>query len=68
MQMQNFSGRQVYYFDAFKVKFYEYYFKDYYFNTFFQGLESPADGRRSSESSYRIGDNGTSGGTNQTLL
>ncbi|CAI8590486.1 unnamed protein product [Vicia faba] len=27
-----------------------------------QGLESPADGRRSSESSYRIGDNGTSGG------
>ncbi|CAI8588020.1 unnamed protein product [Vicia faba] len=28
------------------------------------GLESPADGRRSSESSYRIGDNGTSGGTN----
>ncbi|CAI8603911.1 unnamed protein product [Vicia faba] len=29
-----------------------------------QGLESPADGRRSSESSYRIGDNGTSGGTN----
>ena len=35
MQMQNFSGRQVYYFDAFKVKFYEYYFKDYYFNTFF---------------------------------
>ncbi|CAI8595257.1 unnamed protein product [Vicia faba] len=26
--------------------------------------ESPADGRRSSESSYRIGDNGTSGGTN----
>ncbi|CAI8617029.1 unnamed protein product, partial [Vicia faba] len=29
-----------------------------------EGLESPADGRRSSESSYRIGDNGTSGGTN----
>ncbi|CAI8609868.1 unnamed protein product [Vicia faba] len=29
-----------------------------------QGLESPADGRRSSESSYHIGDNGTSGGTN----
>ncbi|CAI8612735.1 unnamed protein product [Vicia faba] len=29
-----------------------------------KGLESPADGRRSSESSYRIGDNGTSGGTN----
>ncbi|CAI8610629.1 unnamed protein product [Vicia faba] len=29
-----------------------------------QGLESPADGRRSSESSYRIGDNGTSWGTN----
>ncbi|CAI8609693.1 unnamed protein product [Vicia faba] len=29
-----------------------------------QGLESPADGRRSSESRYRIGDNGTSGGTN----
>ena len=24
----------------------------------------PVDGRRSSESSYRIGDNGTSGGTN----
>ncbi|CAI8600241.1 unnamed protein product [Vicia faba] len=29
-----------------------------------EGLESPADGRRSFESSYRIGDNGTSGGTN----
>ncbi|CAI8587182.1 unnamed protein product [Vicia faba] len=29
-----------------------------------QGLESPTDGRRSSESSFRIGDNGTSGGTN----
>ncbi|CAI8586045.1 unnamed protein product [Vicia faba] len=29
-----------------------------------KGLESPADGRRSSESIYRIGDNGTSGGTN----
>ncbi|CAI8596596.1 unnamed protein product [Vicia faba] len=29
-----------------------------------EGLESPADGRRSSESSYRIGDNGTSWGTN----
>ncbi|CAI8610496.1 unnamed protein product [Vicia faba] len=30
----------------------------------FEGLESPADGRRSSESSYRIGDNGTLEGTN----
>ncbi|XP_058782048.1 uncharacterized protein LOC131656330 [Vicia villosa] len=29
-----------------------------------QGLESPADGRRSSESNYRIADNGSSGRTN----
>src|ERR1044072_6965164 len=35
MQMQHFSGRQVYHFDAFKVKVYDYYFKVFYFNFFF---------------------------------
>lgn len=65
MQMQNSSGRHVYHFDAFEVKLHEHYFKEYYFNIyFFQGLESPVDGRRFSESSYRIADNGSSRRTN----
>lgn len=35
MQMQNSSGRHVYHFDAFEVKFHEHYFKEYYFNIYF---------------------------------